>query len=275
MAAGKLTSEEAEEYKMEIKTLEKNKEKISLLAKGIDASYANTIRRLIIDEVPTMAIKFVTFDKNTSALYDEMIAHRFGLVVLKTDLESYNLQEKCKCNGKGCSRCQAEFSLKAVGPCNVYAEEIKFKDQKIKAVYPKTLILKLAKGQLLSTEGIATLGKGKHHTKYAPALVYYRSYPIIKINQNEDTSAAVKVCPTHVFRLTGKKANVVEPLKCILCMACVDACNNAITVEGSKTDFLMFIESYGQLKHKEIVETAISVMNEKLDDFGKALKAVK
>ena len=260
---------------MEIKVVDKNKEKLTLLIKDVDNAYVNTLRRLIMDEVPTMAVKSATFHKNGSALYDEIIAHRLGLVVLKTDLEAYNLIEECKCEGKGCARCQASFSLKATGPCNVYAEEIKFDDPKIKAVYQRTLIVKLAKGHVLHVEGIATLGKGKQHAKYSPGLVYYRGYPIIKVNPNEDTSESVKVCPTHVFRVTGKKASVVALQNCILCMACVDATNNAISVEGSKTDFLMFIEAFGQLKHKEMVDAAMKALNDKLDDFGKALKAMK
>ncbi len=260
---------------MEIKVIDKNKEKLALLVKDVDNAYINTLRRLIMDETPAMAIKSATFHKNGSALYDEILAHRLGLVVLKTDTESYNIPEECKCEGKGCPRCQANFSLKSTGPCNVYAEEIKFNDTKIKAVYPKTLIVKLAKGQALHIDGIATLGKGKQHTKYSPGLVYYRGYPIIKVNPNEDTSESVKVCPTHVFRVAGKKASVVALQNCILCMACVEATNNAISVEGSKTDFLLFIEAFGQLKHKEMVEAAIEAMDDKLDDFGKALKAVK
>ncbi|MBS3095447.1 DNA-directed RNA polymerase subunit D [Candidatus Woesearchaeota archaeon] len=275
MGAGKLILEEEEGFKMEIKVVEKNKEKMTLLLKGINAAYANTIRRLMLDEVLTMAVKSITVNKNGSALYDEMIAHRIGLVILKSDLESYDLQEDCKCNGKGCSKCQTGFSLKSNGPCNVYAEDMKIDDQKIKPVYPRTLIVKLAKGQALEVDGIITPGKGKVHAKHSPGVVYYRGYPIIKVSASEDTSAAVGACPTHVFKLSGKKAVVAEPMKCILCMACVEATNGNVNVEGSETDFLMFIEAFGQLKHKEMIEGAISIMNEKLDDFGKALKAAK
>lgn len=260
---------------VEVKFVEKNKEKLTLLVKGVDAAYMNAIRRLVMDEAPTMAVRQITVHKNGSALYDEMIAQRIGLVVLKTDIESYNLIDECKCEGKGCQKCQTSFTLKANGPGNVYAEEMKIDDQKIKPVYMKTLILKLAKGQNLELEGTISLGLGKKHAKYSPGLVYYRGYPIIKISQSEDTSECVKVCPTHIFKLAGKKAVVAEPLKCILCMACVDACKGAISVKGSDTDFLMFIESFGQLKHKEMIEAAIDAINDKLDDFGKALKAAK
>ena len=260
---------------MEIKILNKTQDKLVFTVNGINSTLANTLRRLMAVEVPVLAIDLVEFTKNSSALYDEMIAHRIGLVILKSDLESYDLQEDCKCNGKGCSKCQTGFSLKSNGPCNVYAEDMKIDDQKIKPVYPRTLIVKLAKGQALEVDGIITPGKGKVHAKHSPGVVYYRGYPIIKVSASEDTSAAVGACPTHVFKLSGKKAVVAEPMKCILCMACVEATNGNVNVEGSETDFLMFIEAFGQLKHKEMIEGAISIMNEKLDDFGKALKAAK
>ena len=65
----------------------------------------------MIDEVPTMAIEDVEFRKNNSILYDEMLAHRLGLVVLKTDLKSYDLLEECTCKGKGCNLVSAAIKL--------------------------------------------------------------------------------------------------------------------------------------------------------------------
>ena len=96
---------------MEIELLNQNKEKLSLLIKEVNPTLINTFRRLIIDEVPVMAIREVEFVNNSSALYDEMLSHRLGLIPLKTDLKSYNLQEECKCDGKGCARCQTTLTL--------------------------------------------------------------------------------------------------------------------------------------------------------------------
>ena len=75
---------------MQISLVEKNKDKtkISFLIKGIHYTYANALRRIIINKVPTMAIENVEIRKNSSALYDEMVAHRLGLIVLKTNLKS-------------------------------------------------------------------------------------------------------------------------------------------------------------------------------------------
>ena len=73
---------------MEIRVLENSKEqgKISFILKDSNPVYANTLRRIMIDEVPTMAIEDIEFVKNNSILYDEIIAHRLGLIPLKTDV---------------------------------------------------------------------------------------------------------------------------------------------------------------------------------------------
>src|SRR3989344_5506471 len=189
--AGKKAAGGAGEYKMEVQLLEKDKEtdKVNFILKDSTPAFANVLRRIMLWEVPVMAIDEIEFKKNGSILYDEMIAHRMGLVPLTTDLKSYTLPEKCKCEGKGCAHCQLKMSLKVKGPAMVYASDIKSKDPAVKPVYPKLPIVKLLKNQTLELEATATLGTGKRHAKWSPGHVYYTYLPKITVHDNPEKLA--------------------------------------------------------------------------------------
>ena len=61
---------------MEVKLLKKEGEKLSFILKGADEVTVNTLRRMIKEEVPTLAIEDIEIKDNSSALYDEILAHR-------------------------------------------------------------------------------------------------------------------------------------------------------------------------------------------------------
>lgn len=132
----------------------------------------NSFRRVILNEVPTFAIEEVTFIKNDSGLYDEIIAHRLGLIPLKTDFENYNLRDECKCGGVGCALCEVNFSLKKQEPGFVYSGDLRSDDPAIVPVFDNISITKLIEEQNLEFNAKATLGKGKAHAKWAPAHSY-------------------------------------------------------------------------------------------------------
>ena len=78
------------------KNLDKEKQKLSFVT-DMSTSLANAIRRSVL-EIPVMAIDEVEIVKNDSALYDEIIAHRIGLIPIKT--------EKTINTAGICGRCQ-------------------------------------------------------------------------------------------------------------------------------------------------------------------------
>ena len=256
---------------MDLKLISKDKEKLTFLIKDTNPAYVNTLRRLIIGEVPTLAIDEVKFKQNTSALYDEMLAHRLGLIPLKTDLKSYSLNPE----GKTGPQYEVTLTMKVKGPKIVYASDLISTDKKVQPVYPGLIIAKLAEGQEIELEAKAVLGKGKWHAKFSPGLAFYNAYPNIDIINPMKCSDPAKICPTNVFRVENKKLKVHDLEKCNLCMACVEAFPNDVKVEGSKKDFIFKIESWGQLKPKEMVEEALKIFNSKLDEFEKGLKSVK
>jgi len=261
---------------MEVEIIEMNKKqnRLTFLIKGATPAFANMLRKTIIDEVPTMAIEDVEMRKNSSVLYDEIVAHRLGLVPLTTDLSSYTLPAECTCKGEGCSKCQLQLSLKAKGPGYVYASELKSKDPKVNPVHPKLPIVKLIKGQTLELEAVAVLGKGIEHAKWCPGLAYYKYKPEIEIKKGvSDPKAVADSCPVDVYSVKNKELviNKDNLLKCHLCCACTDVDPEHIKLNESNEEFVFTVESWGQLSPKEIVTVAIDLMQKKCDEVVKLI----
>lgn len=53
---------------------------------NVTPALANAFRRLMISEVPSMAIEKVYIYNNTSIIQDEILAHRLGLIPLKGNI---------------------------------------------------------------------------------------------------------------------------------------------------------------------------------------------
>jgi DNA-directed RNA polymerase subunit D len=258
---------------MDIQIIKEENNFLNLIIKDVTSSYINTIRRLMNVEVPVMAIDEINFIVNDSALYDEIIAHRLGLVPLRTDLQSYELREKCTCKGIGCAMCQLTLTLNVKGPCTVYAGDLKSQDPKVIPVFAKMPITKLNEGQSLELEAMAKLGIGKEHIKFSPGLIYYQANPEIKLKDNPTTEKSKQFCPSHSYEIENNKLNVKNLTNCDLCMAYVEANNDdSLIVTPSKTDFIFFIEPFGQLTPKEIFTKALSVFDDKLDALAKKMK---
>lgn len=58
---------------------------------GVDAPIANALRRILLAEVPTMAIDTVMIHNNTSIIHDEVLAHRLGLIPLNADPREFEM----------------------------------------------------------------------------------------------------------------------------------------------------------------------------------------
>ena len=157
---------------MEVQILERGENSLKFILTDSYPAFANALRRIMIAEVPCMTIEDVFFYENLSPLNDEMIAHRLGLIPLKTDLDTYALPEKCVCKSEmGCNKCRVIATLEAEAvdsPLTVYSGDIKFENPDIQAVSDKIPIIKLALGQKIKFEAHAKLGIGKQNAKWQP-----------------------------------------------------------------------------------------------------------
>ncbi|MBD3263326.1 DNA-directed RNA polymerase subunit D [Candidatus Woesearchaeota archaeon] len=264
--AEKKVVEEVGEYKMAIKILKKSDNKVKFVLSKATPELANALRRAISFEVPVLAIEDVYFTKNSSALYDEIVAHRVGLIPLK-GAKGYTLPDECKCKGKGCARCQTKAKLKVKGPATVLAKDLKFKDKSVKPVYPDMPIVKLLKNQELEFEATATLGKGKEHSKWSSGLAFYQRYPSIYIGQKDikTPEKIVKLCPRNVYKTSGDRLVAENILDCNLCMACVDETKGTINVGSEEGKFIFTIESWGQLSPKAMLTNASKILKKQIN----------
>src|SRR5206468_2820397 len=135
---------------MDIKLLSKEQETLRFVLSDVSPAFANALRRIMISEIPVMAIDDVMILENNSVMYDEILAHRLGLVPVTTD-GSYNLPEECTCKSElGCEKCRASFSLEieASEPIEVvYSSQLKPENPKVNPVSDKISIVKLTAGQ--------------------------------------------------------------------------------------------------------------------------------
>ena len=260
---------------MEVKILKKNDEKIEFMIGGIDSALAGELRRIMMSEVPTLAIEWVDFVKNDSVLWDEIVASRLGLIPLVFKSKSYKFKKDCKCGGKGCTHCQVTLSLVKKGPCVVYSGNLVPSDKKVKPVYDKIPIVELTEGQELKFETIAELGLGKDHAKWQAAIVGYRAISKITIGKSGNAKEYADRCPKKVFTFKNKRLKVAKPLECNLCMTCVELSKGAIKVEADEENFLFKLETACGLKPKEIVMKSIEILNDKLNEFSKDLRKLK
>jgi len=263
---------------MKIHVLEKNDSELSFKIEGISAAYANTLRRIMMSEVPTMAVEFVDFTKNGSVVNDELLSNRLGQIPLKFDKRAYNLLDACTCEGKGCSKCQVSLVLKKKGPCVVYSGDLKTSSKDVVPVYDKIPIAELFEGQELEFEAIAQLGEGRKHAKWQAAVVGYKNVPDITINikNPKEFDRFIKICPKHVIRIERDKLVAAAPLDCTLCMQCVEeAGEEGIKVVPIEDQYVFNVESVCGRDADDIVITAADVLEERIKDFSKALGKLK
>jgi len=146
---------------------------MSVKLTDVPLQYANALRRLCLNGVPVFAIDTVDIIENSSVLPDEGLAHRLGLVPLKTDLARFNEPAKCDCQSEtGCTNCKVMLVLDS-GDTDVtktiVTEELTSEDDSIKPVSDKIPIVQLAPGQRVKVECYARLGRGREHAKWNAA----------------------------------------------------------------------------------------------------------
>ncbi len=267
---------------VEIQILEKTDDYLRFIVKGVNVPFVNALRRIMLTEVPAMAVDELVILENSSMLNDEILAHRMGFIPLKTDLDSYNLPEECTCKSEfGCNLCRLTLTLEAEATektITVYSRDLKSENLDITPVSDKIPIAKLAPEHKIKLEAYARLGKGKDHAKWQPvSMCTYKYLPQVKIDLERCNACAecVKLCPERVLIDMEEGIETQNVIECTLCMDCVDACPQnppAIEISWDKEAFVFEIESTGALPVERIMLEALKILDKKIKDFSTQLK---
>ena len=148
---------------MSLEIINENEQKISVKIKGVPVQYANALRRICLNGAPIYAVDSVDVLENTSVLADEGVAHRIGLIPLKTDLESSK-------EGNESDKIMLTLDSGVSDETRtILSGDLKSQDPNVIPTSNDIPIVTLAPGQSLKFEAHARLGIGTEHAKWNSA----------------------------------------------------------------------------------------------------------
>ncbi|EIM82696.1 insert subdomain of RNA polymerase alpha subunit [Stereum hirsutum FP-91666 SS1] len=180
-----------------IRTLKRDR--VNFVLENAELAFANSLRRVMMADLPTIAIDMVEIETNTTVLPDEFIAHRLGMIPLVSANcdEAMRYNRDCTC-ATNCSACSVKLHLNVACHDNrtmditsnhldvvphdytdyaadeqqeefhkridTFGHPVGKNDPNVQPV----LICKIRKGQELKVRCIAKKGIAKEHAKWSP-----------------------------------------------------------------------------------------------------------
>jgi len=281
-----------------------NKTDIEFDLVGYDPAIANALRRILLSDLPSMAIEKVHIYQNTSIMQDEVLAHRLGLLPLTADPRLFSYPAKDWTPESGSEKETLQFSLNVKCKSStesdslyenhhVLTKHLKWvprgdQENWIGALDPgceakDILINKMRPGHEMEIEMFAVKGTGRDHAKFSPvATAFYRLMPSITINKPVVGEAALRLqkcfSPGVINIKKGssgeKEAEVVNERidSCSRNVFRHDDLKDCVSLDKIPDHFIFTVESVGASAPQDLVTMAWDVIIEKCDYFLQELK---
>ncbi len=206
-----------------IRIINSDNESLKIRIDNIDIAVVNSLRRVMMSDIRTLAIDSVRFYKNTSVLHDEFIAHRLGLLVINSNMID-NITCECGTNPTNnpnptnpnpnptCNICTYLLRLDVVCDTDssvcVTAGMLKG-DHEVTCVNFDSMIARLNPGEEISLDAIIKIGRGKTHAKWSPvcAIEY-------KAIEYKDSYNYGEMATSHTLKV--ESSGSLDPLKILL-----------------------------------------------------------
>ncbi|EMP24469.1 DNA-directed RNA polymerases I and III subunit RPAC1 [Chelonia mydas] len=202
---------------------------------GIDAAIANAFRRILLAEVPTMAVEKVFVYNNTSIVQDEILAHRLGLVPIRadprlfeyknqgdeegTEIDTLQFQLKIKCSRNPCAVKESSDPNELYINHKVYSKDITwvplgnqadlFPDADLRPVHDDILIAQLRPGQEIDVLMHCVKGIGKKVARVANARMDTFSREIFRHDDLKNLVRLARVRDHYIYVLVSEAIKVL------------------------------------------------------------------
>lgn len=240
-----------------MKKIEETPSQVVFLA-DISETLANSIRRYL-NQVLVMAVDEVEISKNDSALYDEAVSHRIGLIPLKTEKAA---------NEKSTGKLKLEVKREGL----VYSGDLKGNPG---VVFEKIPITTLSDGQELQLVAFVRTGKGSEHSKFSPGLMFYRNVSEITLDR-EFHDEIKKTFPEVDIKEKGNKIMILDNKKREMldfCEGLASKRKKKAEVE-TKNELVVTIESFGQMSPEDMFKKSIESLRKDLSSFQKNIEKI-
>lgn len=251
---------------------------------NIDTSLANAFRRIMIAEIPTVAIEKVFIEQNTSVIQDEVLASRLGLIPLLVSPDQLEWQGSNDNSVENTVafqlnvKCTRDPETNEIRNSNVYAKDLVFQPFEVqnfpegeepRVGYPDILIAKLGPGQEIALSCWAVLGIGADHAKFSPvATASYRLMPQIEILGHIDNPKKFQECFTPgviALRDSDGQPEVVDPRRDTVSREVLrhPEFDGKVKLGRKQGHFIFNIESVGAMTPAEIFLKSVAALKEK------------
>ena len=281
---------------MEIEIIEMADTKAKFLLKNTSPAMANALRRTLLSDIPKMAIDKVEFltgkiegddgkeYESITPLFEEIIAHRLGMLPVPTDLDLFVPQDQCSCGGEGCPSCTIMYSIRKTGPATVYSSDLQPlggpNSDKLRIVDEFIPIVELTPEQGIYVYATAIMGTARKHVKWQVCNgVGYSYMPVIEIDpkhaSDEEVLACAEICPEGL-EVKGGKLVVKSALQCGLCKGCIEKISDidGINVTWDDSNFIFKYETDGSMTAQKALDVALDVLAKEAKTFADEIEAL-
>ncbi|GEM_PF-3467918 len=236
---------------MKIKVLKDENSELEFLIEfdsKTNFQFLNALRRTMMGHIETFAIEDVYIRANSSALWDEYLAHRLGLLVIRAEKPAKRVK----------------FFLKVKGPKTVYAKDIKVEGN-AEIVYPETILVELDEGQEIDLYATGKWGKGIEHAKWSPCLATYRHY--VEVFFDKKDKEFKTYCEKNGILVEEREDKYVA-IDCLKREGVLQiAESRGYEIKEYDNKVVFYLESWGQLKKEDIVVLGAETLKRMLEEF--------